>query len=270
MSPLPRLAALTAVALAAGTAVFWWLDRKPPAPPPAPVAEAPAPPPAPPAAEPPAIRHPVEALAAASAPALQPASLPDALTALLGRKAVLGFLQTEDFPRRVTATVDNLGRTHAAPALWPVNPIPGRFTVRGKGDAMIVDPDNAARYTAFVQLVESVDAQQAVALYAAHYPQFQKAYEDLGYPNRYFNDRLVEVIDQLLATPNAEAMPEVVLTEVKGPVASARPWVRYEFVDPRYEGLTSGQKMLLRTGPVNERRLKAKLAEFRKALTATK
>jgi len=28
--------------------------------------------------------------------------------------------------------------------------------------------------------------------------------------------------------------------------------------------------MLIRTGPVNQRRLKAKLAEFRKALTATR
>jgi len=31
-------------------------------------------------------------------------------------------------------------------------------------------------------------------------PQLQQAYEDIGYPNRYFNDRLVDVIDQLLAT----------------------------------------------------------------------
>jgi hypothetical protein len=211
----------------------------------------------------------VEALAAASAPA-EPATLTDSLTSLLGRKAVLSFMQTDDFPRRVVATVDNMGRNHAAPALWPVNPVPGRFTVRAKGDAMIVDPDNAARYTPFVMLVESVDAKQAAALYVSHYAQFQRAYEDLGYPNRYFNDRLVEVIDELLATPTAEAMPEVVLTEVKGPVATARPWVRYEYADPKLESLTAGQKMLLRTGPVNQRRLKAKLTEFRKELTARK
>jgi hypothetical protein len=269
MTSLPRLAALVAVALLAAAAAFWWLGRDSAPRPPAPVAEAP-PPPAPPASTPPAIRHPVEALAAASAPAAVPATLSASLTALLGRKAVLGFLQTDDFPRRVAATVDNLARPHAAPAVWPVNPVPGRFTVRGKGDAMVVDPDNAARYTPLVLMVESVDASQAVALYVAHYAEFQKAYEELGYPGRYFNDRLVEVIDQLLATPTAAAAPEVVLTEIKGPVAPARPWVRYEFADPKLESLTAGQKMLLRTGPVNERRLKAKLAEFRKALTATR
>jgi len=267
MNPAPRLAALTAVALAVAGGVYWWLGRTPaPAPAPAPVAVAP--PPAP-ASAPPAIRHPVEALAAASAPGA-PATLNDSLTSLLGRKAVLSYLQTDDFPRRVVATVDNLGRSHAAPALWPVNPVPGRFTVRAKGDAMVVDADNAGRYTAFVQLVESVDAREAVAMYAAHYAQFQRAYEDLGYPGRYFNDRLVDVIDELLATPTAGAMPEVVLTEVKGPVAPARPWVRYEYADPKVESLTAGQKMLLRTGPVNQKRLKAKLAEFRRELTAAR
>ena len=102
------------------------------------------------------------------------------------------------------------------------------------------------------------------------FAQFQRAYEDLGYPGRYFNDRLVDVIDELLATPTAGATPEVVLTEVKGPVAPARPWVRYEFADPRFESLTAGQKMLLRTGPANQKRLKAKLAEFRRELTAAK
>jgi hypothetical protein len=269
MTSLPRLAALAAVVLLVAAAVFWWLDRAPSPRPPAPVAQAPAPAP-PPASAPPAIRHPVEALAAASAPAATPASLSDSLTALLGRKAVLSFLQTENFPHRVAATVDNLARPHAAPAMWPVNPVPGRFTVRGKGDAMVVDPDNGARYTPFVLLVESIDASQAVALYVAHYDQFQKAYEEIGYPGRYFNDRLVDVIDQLLATPTAPAAPEVVLTEIKGPVAPARPWVRYEFADPKLESLTAGQKMLLRTGPVNQRRLKAKLAEFRKELTATR
>jgi hypothetical protein len=255
MTPAPRLAALTAVALAVAGGVYWWLGRTPapPAPPPAPVAEAP-PQPAAPASAPPAIRHPVEALAAASAPAA-PATLSDSLTSLLGRKAVLSYLQTDDFPRRVVATVDNMGRTHAAPALWPVNPVPGRFSVRAKGDSMIV---------------ESVDAQQAVALYAAHYAQFQRAYEDLGYPGRYFNDRLVDVIDELLATPTAGATPEVVLTDVKGPVAPARPWVLYEYADPKLESLTAGQKMLLRTGPANQKRLKAKLAEFRRELTAAK
>jgi hypothetical protein len=57
------------------------------------------------------------------------------------------------------------------------------------------------------------------------------------------------------------------LTEVKGPIPSVRPWTRYQFADPKLEALAAGQKILLRVGPVNERRLKAKLAEIRQQLT---
>ena len=71
------------------------------------------------------------------------------------------------------------------------------------------------------------------------------------------------MIDQLLATPEPNGPLAVHLTEVKGPLTSERPWVRYEFSKPEYEALSAGQKMLLRMGPDNERRLKAKLREFR-------
>jgi hypothetical protein len=56
------------------------------------------------------------------------------------------------------------------------------------------------------------------------------------------------------------------LTEVRGPVAPERPWVRYEYADPTLQGASAGWKIMLRIGPVNERRLKARLAEWRAEL----
>jgi hypothetical protein len=53
---------------------------------------------------------------------------------------------------------------------------------------------------------------------------------------------------------------------VKGPIPSVRPWVRYQYSDPALESLSSGQKILVRSGAVNQRRLKGKLAEFRAEL----
>lgn len=274
------LVALIVVLLGVG-GWFWWQRQA------VPVFDIPAPqqpvavaPPAAlpaPAASPPAIKHPIEAMAAASAPEDMPplpalensdAHVRSALGDLLGRKGVLSWLQTEAFARNVVATVDNLTREHAAPRLWPVNPTEGRFTVSKDGDKQRISIDNRDRYTPFVRFVESVDPHRAAVLYAQLYPLFQQAYEELGYPGRYFNDRLVEVIDHLLATPEFEQAPEVRLTEVRGPVKPARPWVRYEFVDPALQSLSSGQKMMLRMGPVNARRLKAKLREFRQELVS--
>lgn len=259
-------AAAAAVVLVAAGAALWQRRPKPvQAPEPvasAPVAAAPSTP-----ASVPGIKHPIEAAPSAAAAPAGPPDVAQALTDLFGRKAALAYLQLDDFPRRFVATVDNLDRSHAPASLWPVNPAPERFLVETQGDRQVISADNGLRYTPLVLLAETVDIGQAVELYVRLYPLLQKASEDLGYPNRYFNDRLVEVIDHLLATPDISEPFEVRLTEVKGPVPSERPWVRYEFADPALESLSSGQKIMLRVGPVNERRLKAKLSEVRRALT---
>jgi len=186
------------------------------------------------------------------------------LVTLLGREQVNTWVQTDELIRRIVATVDNLDSGHAAPALWPVHPTPGRFTTQaGAGGSERIHPDNAARYAMAVQVATSVDLDQLVAAYRRLYPQFQTSYEELGYPGRYFNDRLVAVLDHLIATPVPAEPPAVVLVEVKGPVPSTRPWVRYEFVDPALARLSAGQKALLRTGPDQQRRLQAVLVQLR-------
>jgi hypothetical protein len=262
--PWALIIVLVAV-LAAG--LYYWLLREPGVaiPPPATPAAVPAPAPivaapsAPPAAS--GIQHPIEASAAASSP--EPKGQ---LNELFGRKAVDSLFQTDNFPRRLVATVDNLGRGHASPRLWPVNPAPGRFSVGGTPEQPVISPDNASRYAQVLLLLETVDMPQAAATYARLYPQFQKAYEELGYPNGYFNDRLIEVIDLLLATPEPEGPVQLELPTSNAPVQPPRPWVLYQFSDPALEALPAGQKILLRMGPVNERRIKAKLAEFRKLI----
>jgi Protein of unknown function (DUF3014) len=221
-----------------------------------------------------AIQFPIDAASApdkAALPALADSDkyLADAIGAVLPRNDVLKFLQLDKFANRVVATVDNLARPHAAPMLWPVTPTPGRFTTTEAGAASTtISAANSQRYTPLVRFIESVDTTKAVAMYVSAYPLFQQAYEELGYPRRYFNDRLVAVIDHLLATPTAKDGLGVNLTEVKGPIAAARPWVRYEFSDATLESLSSGQKMILRAGPDNQARLKIKLQEIRRQITS--
>lgn len=188
-----------------------------------------------------------------------------ALVELLGREPIANFLQIDEFARRVVATVDNLGRQHAPHLLWPVNPTPERFTVIEAGGPVIA-PDNEQRYTPLVLLLESVDSARVVDLYLRMYPLMQTAYEELGFPGRYFNDRLMTVIDLLLATPEVEFPVRLQLIEVRGLIPSLRPWTRYEFADPALESLSAGQKVMVRVGPVNQRRLKGKLAEIRAEL----
>lgn len=275
------LIAALLVAGLAGIAYLWWQKQSPGL---VPVSTAPAPPvaaPEPAAQAPQAAAsapadYPIEAVApalGASAPlpplaADDDAAVRDAVTGLLGREQVLSFLDLNDFARRVVATVDNLARGHAASRLWPVAPAPARFLVVEQGDRTYIAAGNADRYNAFVRFVTGIDTDGAVALYVRLYPLLQRAYVELGYPGKQFNNRLVEVIDQLLQTPEPEAPIELTLTRVKGPIAEKRPWLRYEYADPAMEARPAGQKILLRMGLRNTSVLKAKLREVRARIAA--
>jgi hypothetical protein len=232
----------------------------------------PAPPPAPAPTTTPTIQHPVDPPGTETA--VQPAPLPalaeaDALVrelvaGVVSSKDVVRFLQMDGFIRRVVATVDNLPREQAPLMVWPVYPTPQRFTAQRTDTGVVnIHPDNSQRYTPFVQLIESVDSAKAVAVYRRLYPLFQQAYEELGFPGRYFNDRLVQVLDHLIATPVQTGPLAVTLVEVKGEVPSTRPWVRYEFADPALQSMSAGQKMLMRTGAENHQRLRARLIDIR-------
>ena len=269
------IAAAIVILILLGGGWYWWQQRHVVAPPPAvaaavptPTAAAPAASPAPAAPSAPAIQHPIEPQAAASATAPLTLDTADgvmrqALIDLLSTKPVSSWMRTDDFVRRAVATVDGLGSAHSAPRLWPVNPTVGRFVVQRDGETETVGGNNAARYAGFVGFVESVDVTRAAALYRRHYPLFQDAYKELGYPQGYFNDRLVAVLDQMLATPEPSGPLAVRIVEVKGEVASTQPWLRYEFTDPQLEALPAGSKLLLRMGPDNARRVKAKLRALR-------
>lgn len=227
----------------------------------------------------PPIQHPVQAIQSNESestvakvrplPTLEESDprLKEDLGTLLGRKKVDQFFLLDNFVRRAVITVDNLGRDHAPPMMWPVHPSPGRFSTLPRSDGEIINPDNGQRYSALVQFIETVNPRQVVQLYVSLYPLFQQAYVEMGYPKGYFNDRVIAVIDQLLATPVIEEPLHVALVNVKGPYQSERPWTRYEFVDEKLESLSAGQKILLRTGPTNHRRLRAKLVEYRNLLT---
>lgn len=192
----------------------------------------------------------------------------DALITLATAQHVLKFLQIDQFIQHLVATVDNLPRKHAPTAAWPINPIEGRFST-GHGDqsdptgATTVHPNNSLRYRPFVTFIESIETTQLIALYKHLYPLIQQTYAELGYSKAFFNDRLIVVIDDLLAAPVQTSQLGVERVEVKGPFNQARPWVTYEFTNPELSELSAGQKMLLRAGQDNHQRLRNKLIEIK-------
>jgi hypothetical protein len=177
---------------------------------------------------------------------------------LFGEQALGQWFNLANPVRHLVATIDNAGRDKMALKQRPVKPVPGPFRVEGDEERAVIHPENYQRYAPYVRLAEAVDLERLAERYFHFYPLFQQAYEELGYPEAYFNDRLVEVIDLLLATPDP-----------RRPVVLVRPHVLYEYADPELEALTAGQKILIRVGPENAARLKARLRELRALLVGS-
>jgi hypothetical protein len=232
---------------------------------PAPAAPPPHPAVTPQAAAPPvpAIQHPIPPEAEQQQAPLPPLDQSDplvreSLTGLLGKPAVVKFLVPHEIVRDVVVTVDNLPRKKVAAELRPVQPTAGDTGVDTQAGQTILSDQNYARYAPAMQVVSAMDPKALAAVYFRLYPLFQQAYENLGYPGKYFNDRMVLAIDSLLATP-----------DVPGPIYLVRPKVFYQFSDPKLEALPAGQKLLIRMGPQNAAVIKQKLQQFRAVITAT-
>ncbi|MBK9020145.1 MAG: DUF3014 domain-containing protein [Sulfuritalea sp.] len=239
----------------AGAGAYFWLRQPPP--PEAPLSVV-APPAAPVAAPPPPILYPLDVQPPAQPlPSIDASDAPLAqlLAGLLGGKPWRTLFIPEAIIRRVVATVDNLPRQDAPVKLWPVRPAGGWLATAGEGETLSIPPENARRYANYAAVLRAADMAALAKLYRDFYPVFQQAYVELGYPQGYFNDRLIVAIDDLLATPEPTVPPRLVQEKV-----------RYRFADPDLDGRSAGQKILLRIGVEQARLAKQKLAELRRAV----
>ncbi len=161
----------------------------------------------------------------------------------------------ENFIQRLVATIDNLPEKRLPRAHSPLAPPKERFVTAGVSETPRISSKNAARYDRHVQLLETLDRDLVLKTYVYLYPLFQSAYEQLGYRNAYFNDRLVYVIDHLLQTPQPVE-----------PILLAQPSVLYIYADPLLERLSSGQKILLRIGSKHRQKVMSILNGYRERL----
>lgn len=193
----------------------------------------------------------------------------ETLSGLAGAEPVEQYVVSEDVVSRLVATIDALSGRQVPESIKAVQGPGGEFQAtrdedpssvirNAAGDPIpqyLVDPVNYKRYSSYVETLEKMSAAELAAAYRDYRPLFEEAFRQLGYPDGDFDQRLSAVIDELLATP-----------DVTGPVRLIKPEAYYLYADKDLEALTAGQKVLLRMGPDNAARVKAKLAEIRDAL----
>jgi len=183
-------------------------------------------------------------------------ALAAALGALGGREQWLRLVLPSDVVQRFVLTIDNLPSDSMSMQYRAVVAMPGSFVIERRDGEAAIAAQNARRYDAFVAFAAGIDARRLVSVYKRFYPLFQKSYRSIGYPEGHFNDRVVQVIDDLLSAPSPA-----------GAVFLEQPRVLYVFAESSLERRSVGQRIMIRVGPEHTAKLKAKLREIRAMLT---
>jgi hypothetical protein len=162
------------------------------------------------------------------------------------------MLVNEGLLQRFVVSVTNLANDEMAPNHQLLTPPEQNFRVYSQAGKQWIDAASYKRYTPYVNMLESFDNEGLLNVYAMYKDDIQAKYAEIGDPDKDFNTVLLDAIDQLLDTP-----------EVPVPVEVYTDSVAYKYADERLENLNEPQKQLLRTGPDNMRRIKAKLRELK-------
>ncbi|MCJ8303392.1 DUF3014 domain-containing protein [Shewanella sp.] len=165
------------------------------------------------------------------------------------------LLVEKDLVRHFVVFVDNLAQGELARKVSPLKAPDRIFTVSDITNKTYLNPDSYHRYDLYANFVANLDEQQLAATYKELTPLLEEAFEELGYGDMSFKQRLLQAIDIMLAAPVIEQAIE--LDGVS---------VNYQFVDPQLEALPNAQKLLVRMGPENTKKVKAALRKLKKYL----
>lgn len=184
--------------------------------------------------------------------------LKDKFAEMLMNSAVTQIIGDSDNISNFVVFVDNAAKGQVVSQFSPLNSPSGNFLVKeldGPELAYVVDPETYRRYDDYATLISSLPIDAAVETYQNLQPLVITAYEELGYDDGGFNDKLKDTLDILIETP-----------VIEGEIRLVSPAVMYEFADPALEQLLPLQKLLLRMGPDNQRKVQAFLKELKARL----
>jgi Protein of unknown function (DUF3014) len=177
-------------------------------------------------------------------------TIDDKLTRFFGAEKFGALINSKDLAHQFVVMVQNICERRPSGIFSLFTPLSEEFHVDSTDDMQVLSAKNFARYAPYLDLLSSVDAPTLVHIYTRSYKTFQSAYAELGMGG-YFNDRLINAVDIVLATPDVNS---AVALEGVGP---------YKFTNTEYEALPAAQKILIRMGPDNEKLFKNKLRELR-------
>ncbi|HAY45199.1 MAG TPA: hypothetical protein DCY55_02825 [Gammaproteobacteria bacterium] len=167
----------------------------------------------------------------------------------------LSWLPTDELVRKLVTVVDKAVDGEIGRSLLSLPSIEDTIEVVESGEQYSLLESNYGRYSLYVNMIDTFNAQSVAGIYTRFEPLFESAYSELGYSNRNFRTALERALRQASISPPPVRDPK--LKKVGD---------RYQYVDLSIEGLPAIQKLYLRMGPENSGILRNKVAEIQQAL----
>ncbi|HAT26610.1 MAG TPA: DUF3014 domain-containing protein [Gammaproteobacteria bacterium] len=176
----------------------------------------------------------------------------EGLRAIRNGVAVIRLLASDQLVRKFVVLVDNISRGEYPQTGLPYRGVEQEMPVQNIDENLFVmDASAHGRFDQIIDIFVALDTDQAVTLYQSLSPLFQQAYTEIGFRNVNFDDTLRSAVNIILRTPYIE-----------GPYQLVKPSVMYLYADASIENLQNVQKQLIRIGPENTEKIKAKLRDF--------
>jgi hypothetical protein len=179
------------------------------------------------------------------------------LPELTWRTELLKLVIDEDMIRRFVVFTDNFAQGDIAYEHSPFILPKTRFTAGGKQESKNSqtqiwqwDETTTKRFSAYIDLLRSVDSTNLVEWYFEAKPLVDQAYSELGYEDDFtltLQDAITRVLDMELP---------------KSDMSLTRPSVMYKYHDVELESLDDSEKLLLRLGKENLLIIKSVLLEI--------
>jgi len=166
------------------------------------------------------------------------------------------MLIPSDMLRNFVTFIDNLSRGDLANKFTPLERPKQKFSARDSGESLYLDEASYKRYSPYIDVINSLNIELAMAHYQQLMPLIDEAYMELGYESGAFNQVLINAIDMMLAAPI-----------IREPIELIAPSAMYQFKNQTLEQLPAAQKLMLRIGPNNATQLRPKLQQIQISLS---
>ena len=164
------------------------------------------------------------------------------------------LIQT-DIIRSFVVFTDNFSRGELVTRFSLFKKPDEHFSVLEKDKKIHLNEQSYHRYDRYVNIINAMDIGFVTREYLRLKPLFDQAYQEIGYPENSFDAVLYNAIELAVNTP-----------VIRQPITLVAPSVMYKFADPQLEALPDAQKLMLRMGPDNIVKLRAKLQQFQDVL----